>query len=258
MEQSRPAFAAYIDELLDTCRRNPTITGLVLMGSTADRSRADEWSDHDFAVIVPAGDEESLRSDLRWLPRHDEIVAAAREHHDGLTAIYRDGAVIEFAVTSRQSLAGWHANAWEVAYGSEDLVRTMTGVAAREKPMDAPDPARDMTIFLKALLVGVGRSRRGEALSASGSVRGFALDHLLVLLRQFLPAATPERLDDLDPRRRFELVHPEVGAELARALELPTEAAARELLRIADGRLTGWADYPAAAVTAVRERLGWG
>ena len=44
-------FDDYLSELVAACEQNPFITGLVLMGSTADRARVDEWSDHDFAVI---------------------------------------------------------------------------------------------------------------------------------------------------------------------------------------------------------------
>ena len=110
-------FESYLDELLASCSENPAITGLVLMGSTADRSRVDEWSDHDFAVVTDTERVEELRGDLSWLPRHARIVASVREHHDGFKAIYDDGAVIEFAVTDLSGLSTFFANDWEVVYG---------------------------------------------------------------------------------------------------------------------------------------------
>jgi hypothetical protein len=133
----------------------------------------------------------------------------------------------------------------------------MRAVSSRAKPLDAVDPGRDMAVFLAALLVGVGRARRGEVLSGSGSVRGLALDHLLVLLRALAPATGLERLDDLDQRRRFELVHPALGLELGLALEQPVEECARDLLAIAEEELAGWAGFPTEAVAVVRARLGW-
>lgn len=235
-------FDDYLGELLASCEHNPAIEGLVLMGSTADRSRVDEWSDHDFAVITDAAAVEPLRADLSWLPRHEHLVASEREHHDGFKAIYDDGAVIEFAVTDLAGLATFYANDWEVAYGGEAVVGVMRDVAA--KPVPASGSA---AVFLAALLVGVGRARRGEVLSGGASVRGLALDHLLVQLRSSVP-------DNLDPRRRFEFAHPRLGAELAAAQELPVEGCARAMLEIAEREL----DLPPAAVAAVRARLGWG
>ncbi len=255
--EARVEFDHYTAELIETCEGHPLITGLVLMGSTADRMRVDEWSDHDFAVVVAAGDEETLRNDLSWLPRSASIVSTAREHHDGFKVIYRDGSVIEFGVTNADDLAGWHVNAWEVAYGDDELRATMQAVAARVKPLDAVDPERDLAVFLTALLVGVGRARRGEVLSGSASVRGLALDHLLVLLRELVPATGSEQLDDLDQRRRFELVHPGLGRELGLALELPVEECARDLLRVAEEQLSGWPGFPVDAVDVVRQRLAW-
>jgi len=235
-------FDDYLAELIASCEGDPRITGLVLMGSTADRARVDEWSDHDVAVIADAADVEPLRRDLSWLPRHDGIALWAREHHDGFKVVYDDGAVVEFGVTDLDGLAGWHANDWSVAYGGPALTEAMRAVAAKPLPGFAGDPA----VLLAALLIGVGRARRGESLSAASSVRGLALDHLLLLLRTSVA-------DTLDPRRRFELAHPALGAELVAAQELPVEECARTMLHIAEREL----DLDARAVAAVRGRLGW-
>jgi len=235
------SFDRYLNELIDGCVAHPAITGLVLMGSTADRSRVDEWSDHDFAVIADPASVQGLRHDLTWLPRHENIVAFAREHHDGFKVIYRDGAVVEFAVNDLAGLSTFYANAWEVAYGGAPVTAVMESVAAKPVPL-----LGDSAVFLAALLVGVGRARRGEVLSGGASVRGLALEHLLVLLRTVVP-------DTLDPRRRFEFAHPLLGAALASAQELPVEDCARAMLTIAERELT----LPAAAVAAVRSRLGW-
>jgi hypothetical protein len=234
-------FDSYLRELLDSCTENPAITGLVLMGSTADRSRVDEWSDHDFAVVTSPEHVEELRGDLAWLPRHRHLAASAREHHDGFKAVYDDGAVIEFAVTDLAGLSTFYANDWEVAYGGAPVLSVMESVAAKPVP-----DSGSAVVFLTALLVGVGRARRGEALSGGASVRGLALEHLLVLLRAEVP-------DNLDPRRRFEFAHPRLGAELVAAQELPVEECAREMLAIAERELA----LPPPAVTAVRSRLGW-
>jgi hypothetical protein len=104
------------------------------------------------------------------------------------------------------------------------------------------------------LLIGAGRARRGELLSASGLIRDEAVGLLLraVLGRTDPPGAA------LDPRRRFELAHPALAERIEIACRRPPEDAARELLAIADDTLApGWPGYPADAVRVVRHRLGW-
>ncbi len=246
----------YLDRLTARCAADPRILGLVLFGSSADRGRADEWSDHDFAVITEPHLIDELRGDLSWLPDHDRLVAWAREHHDGFKAIDDRGSVIEFAVTDLAGLSTFFADAWAVAYGGADVEATMHAVAAKPAPHSRPDPHRDIAVVLAALIVGVGRARRGERISAAGSVRGLALQHLLLLLTPLLPA--DPRLDTLDATRRFELAHPAVGRRIADALDRPLEECARELLAIADDEVAPrWADYPHHAAAIVRERLGW-
>lgn len=190
---NRRAFDDYADELASAARALPAAIGLVFFGSAADRSRVDEWSDHDFALVVNDGTQEALRSDLSWLPRFDHLVVVGREHHDGFKAFYANGSVIEFAVVSLAELGTFLANSWAVAYDDGGVTKVMDAVAAKTRAPE--DRTRDCAVFLTALLVGVGRARRGEVLSASGSVRGVALDHLLTLLRS-LPADDVARVDD--------------------------------------------------------------
>jgi hypothetical protein len=259
MTTTKERFDRYLAELVAACSTQPLIDGLVLMGSTAERSRVDEWSDHDFAVIAQTPSLELLRGDLGWLPRHQSLAFAAREHHDGFKAVYDDGSVIEFAVADRVGLLTFHANAWVVAYDpAGDLEALMKTVAARAKASDQVDPARDFDVFLASLLIGVGRARRGELLSAWSLVGGQAVDHLLPVLVAALTitAGGDVRADNLDARRRIELVHPEFG--LAKLLETDVEAAARNLLTRAENLLRQrWPTYPHDHVLVVRRRLGW-
>lgn len=251
-------FDAYLDELVRSCHEHPSITALVVMGSTADRSRVDEWSDHDFAVVCASGAQEELRGDLSWLPRAGELVLAVREDHDGFKAIYSDGAVIEFAVVDHHELSTFYANRWRVLYDEGGATDVMNAVAAKVVPSDRARPSRDLAVFLAAILIGVGRARRGELLSASGTIRGFALDHLLQVLREFAPADLRTGLDNLDPRRRFELAFPEIAGEIDRSLAMDVETCARRLLDIAQHALDDTAaHFPREAAEVVRARLGW-
>ena len=248
-------FELYLGELVENCRDNPAIDGLVLFGSTADRNRVDQWSDHDFAIICRTELLESLRTDLDWLPRFDALAIVAREHHDGFKAVYADGAVIEFAVVDRVQLATFDANSWEVAYDRlGGLDKLMESIAGKGKISDVIDPVRDFSVFLASLVIGVGRARRGETLSASSVIRGQAVDHLLGVISA--TGTVLARPDNLDVRRRFEFAHPE--AAIGPLLDRDPETAARELLRRAEELLGGgWSEYPAQHVELVRAVFGW-
>jgi hypothetical protein len=254
MNETRAGFESYLSELVTTCRTNQAIDGLVLMGSGADRSRVDEWSDHDFAVVCATGSEESLRGDLSWLPRRESLAFAAREHHDGFKGVYADGSVVEFAVVDRAQLSTFHANAYEVAYDAVgDLADLMHAVAAKPKPSQHPDAERDFAVFLASLLIGVGRARRGEVLSAWSLVGGQAVDHVLSVLTPLSPADL--RADDLDVRRRFELRHPDL--HVAAAFGADVETTARALLDFAEANLRPrWPAWPPDRVAVIRNRLG--
>lgn len=86
--------------------------------------------------------------------------------------------------------------------------------------------------FLTNLLVGMGRYRRGEVLSAHRFVNGEAVQHLSTLLSRHVVSNTGALADNIDPTRRFELVYPDLGRELAWLLLQDIPAAAEGLLSI--------------------------
>ena len=252
-------FEAVLDELRAMAEADPDIVGLVGMGSTAERDRVDEWSDHDFALLTAPGTEDRFRVCLDWFPGADGIALSVREHHGGMKVIYDDGRVLEFGITDLAGLAGWHANAYDVLYDAGGVADAMAKVAARPLPTGGPDDARDVSLVLTQLFIGVGRARRGELLSAGNSIRSEAVAFLLPVLGRRLEATGPERLDNLDPRRRFEAAHPAIGTRLDGLLTLRPEECARALLDLTEELLApGWAQFPHRGAAAVRARLGWG
>jgi hypothetical protein len=61
-------FTSFCSRLRERLVARVDVVGLVWMGSTADRERVDEWSDHDFALVTTDGTEERLRADLGCRP----------------------------------------------------------------------------------------------------------------------------------------------------------------------------------------------
>ncbi len=250
-------FTQFIASLHENLAARADVIGLVLAGSTADRKRVDEWSDHDFGVITVDGVAERLHSDLSWLPDLPEVALAVREANDGSKVVYDDGHVLEFGITSLAGLASWHANAYEVVLDRGGVSEAFADVAARPKPSQSARPDRELGLFVTALLIGVGRCRRGEVLVASQLVRTAAVGHLVTAWRLLRPTALHERLDNLDPFRRFEQVYPAAGKAIATALEHDVESAARALLGLAEQEFGDVPDFPRRAAAAVRRRLGW-
>ena len=134
-------FLEYSDRLAASAAAHPDVLGLVLVGSAADTGRVDEWSDHDFFLIVKDGLAEGFRQDLSWLPDSEEVVIRPRETDHGLKVVYRNGHVLEFAVFDDRELEMASVNYWAVPVDKTDITvrvaaleqRTKGGVFVEEK-----------------------------------------------------------------------------------------------------------------------------
>lgn len=246
-------FAGFLEQLARAAEGDPDVVGLVGFGSTADRSRADEGSDHDFAWLVAAGVADRYRDDLAWLPDADRIAASAVESHGGVKVLYDDGHRLEFGIADVASFSTWAGAPAAVIVGDDSVRRAVDEVTAR-RPDGAIDPARELTLFLTQLLSGVGRAARGEVQSASGLIRGEAVTHLLRALIA-LRAPDDPRLDPLDPRRRFDAVFPELGGEIEAACRRRPLDAAHALLRLADRELSREVSFPRRGFDAAARRV---
>lgn len=122
-----------------------------------------------------------------------------------------DGVFCEFAVFEPAELEAIPFAPGRAAWKREGVDDT---IAAPRRPL--PGATTDETWIvgeaLACLLVGLGRWRRGEKLSAMRFVQGHALDRLIELdaLRTRPPAGDP-----FSGERRFEARQPAVAAELA-------------------------------------------
>lgn len=252
-------FVDFSNRLRDSLAKTPQVVGLVLVGSTADLSRVDEWSDHDFFVITENGAAENLRQDLSWLPDYEDIVMRPRETDHGLKVVYANGQVLEFAVFDDVELEQAGANAYNVTLDRTNIAQRMAAIAQKSKPKPY-DFDTEFEVFLGQMLIGIGRARRGEVLIAGQFIRSYCLNRALSFIRAWLPpvAGTETREDNLDRFRRFEQQYPELGAELEGILQQPVEAAAKHLLelvvRLGAKALT---EKHLSQVHVVRARFGW-
>lgn len=265
----RQEFKSFLEELVETAQGDQEVVGLVAFGSTADQSRLDEWSDHDFAWITKPGAEAEFRQRLDWLPNADQIALSAVEHHGGVKVIYADGHLVEFGIASLIDFSGWAGHQMRVLVDKGGVAEVVDAIARKEPPSGLPNAKKTADLFLCQILLGVGRFRRGEVLSAASAIRETAVAHLLSALtaseksqeldRPDMPGRPdtldrPDMLDRLDPRRRFDFVHPAIAAEIETACRLDPESAALRLLEIAIERIP---QIDSPALSAVRRKHGW-
>jgi hypothetical protein len=253
------AYAEFTERLRERLAGDERVVGLVALGSMAAVDyEPDEWSDHDFFVIVEAGEQERFRTDFSWLPDSERVAFSFRETEHGVKVVYDDGHLLEFAVFDDRELDLARVNRYRVLVDRGDLERRMGELRAatvRASEAAARDDAWLFGQFLTNLLVGVGRFRRGERLSGHVFVKSHAASHLLALLARHLRAERASLLDDLDAWRRFDLVHERLGREIDALLVEPVPAAASGLLDLAARELGHLPAFPAAAADLIARRI---
>ena len=240
---NRRAYFAWLDELVGWATAHPTVVGLVAVGSTAATDRQpDEFSDHDLFVVTQRGAATGLRSDLSWLPESQRIVMVHNETEHGRGVVYEDGHLVEVAVFDEDEMGLVNLNAYRVLVDQADLEPRLAAIADRTAAAavanDADGTYRFQT-FIEQLIVGLNRCARGEVLSANQRIRGDAATALVSLLGDQLPSEHRRQLDNLDPHRRFERAHPELGEQVMAALDADLRAAASSMLSIAERHLGG-------------------
>ncbi|MGR0218326.1 hypothetical protein [Agromyces sp. ZXT2-6] len=257
MTAHRAVFEAFLARVEAGLDGRDEVVGLVGMGSTAERDRVDEWSDHDLALITHEGGQDAHRSAASWLPDPDRIALEVHEHHGGVKVVYDDGHVIEYGVASLDELSDWAADAYDVRVDHGGVAATMAAIASKPAPVE-PDVQRDLGLVLALALIGVGRARRGERLSANALVRGAAVDALTRAIAEGVRPERDARPDALDPTRRFESAHPVIAARIDDLLASPVEECAHGLVDLAVELFgIGESGVSPRGLAAVRRRLGW-
>lgn len=257
MDQER--YDGLIDQLERWAGADKRVCGVVAVGSTARLSRhPDTWSDHDVLIVTRPGSDQQVRHEASWLPDADRVALRFLEPDHGVTVIYDDGHLAEFAVCDLDRIQQIPLAEARVVAGDPRVASAIADtVAATLEPFGAGTDGRyEAHRCLKELVVGLHRLGRGERLSANERIRGAAVRHLLTAWGA--QGSDPDPLlDPLDPHRRAERRHPDLARRLARAVDQPLDVAAFSLLEILSSdvlpRLGSTGSSPtSAAVGAVR------
>ncbi len=240
-------------------RERAGVLGLVALGSMAERGETpDQYSDHDFFVVVEDQIAEELRSSAAWLPSPERIRLYFRETPHGMKAIYDDGHLLELAVFTLEELSLARVNRYRVLFDHADVEARMAEVAFRtETKLQLESPSDEWLVgqMLADSLVGALRSARGEALAGSDRVTQ-ATRWFLQLVDRYCANERAHRRDGLDGLRRAEWVYPELGEELRAGLSRSAAERALILLELAHRELsTRVPNFPADALRVVMTRL---
>ena len=250
-------FLDYSHELSVSAEQHPDVLGLVLVGSAADTSRVDEWSDHDFFLVVKVGCGEAMRNDLTWLPDFENVAIASGETAHGLKVVYRNGHVLEFAVFEDPELELAAVNYWAVPVDKTNITSRVQALETQTQGTPF-DEDKEWGLFLALILIAVGRARRGEVLIAGQAIRSYYLKHVLGFVRdRRQPIPGTEGLEDnLDRFRRFEKQYPVEAARIEKILQLSVEQSAKDQLEFVLS-LGGFSQQQLDQAAVVKMRLGW-
>jgi hypothetical protein len=248
-------FTATLQHRLSTDDR---VRALVGIGSLAHPERVDRWSDHDFWVITTTEGQAHFLSDLSWLPDYSTIALALRPAPEYYTVLYTTGHVAEFAVFALTDLSHGRLDRYRMLLDKDNIHTHIQAIYERTRPKQqtADASARAIGHFLVTLCTGAARDARGERLSAHNYIFQYAVDDLLALITQHIPAQQSDLHDRFDPRRRFEQAYPVLSAQLEPILTLTPVVAALRLLDLAVSLFQdSMPAFPTPAVTATRAYL---
>jgi hypothetical protein len=229
-------FEEYVNEIQDLLLSDPNVLGLLAVGSTADPAYRDQWSDHDFWIIVANGSHSLYCDPVNWLPNSEDILLSAPHDPAYQTIIYKDKHKVEYAVLDETEARKSKLERFQILIDRgeiADITRMAVNSSIKER---SAVRSRQCLIENLAILIWTGhqRARRGELLSAHQYLTGFSVDLLLELLVVHSVIGQEPTTDSLDPRRRIEVLHPHLAARLNSIVALPIIKVGFALMSIAE------------------------
>jgi len=249
------AYHAYTQSLIDLAQTDDRIDSLIVLGSTAKtHHHPDQWSDHDFWLVVKEGTEDQFHNDLSWIPQIERKVLAFRETRHGWKVVFEDGHVLEYAIFPPSELSVARFHHYDLLVDKSDVADQLNQMKASQdgETNDPTPPLIHVQFLLSLLVIGMGRYHRGEKLSGLVFIKHYALEKLNELVHTLVPPQHPELVDDLNPNRRIEQTHPHYADQLHAVITAPVPDAAEHLLDIAVSFADDIPDFPIDAIETVR------
>ena len=202
-----------LDEIGQSLDQSGHALALIGLGSVGlELERLDAYSDLDFFAIVEPGAKRAYLDDLQWLSAVCPVAYCFANTGDGYKLLFADGIFCEFAVFEPHELQ-------EVPFAPGRIVWKQAGASAAlsqpvKEPASRPQRSPDWLLgeALTNLYVGLAREKRGERLSATRFIQGYAVDRVLELAG-YVEAAQAVARDEFANERRFEQRYPGVAGQ---------------------------------------------
>jgi hypothetical protein len=114
-------YQNFLNELISTLEADPRVWGLIALGSTADATSHDEWSDHDFWMITSPGVQSHYLDTYVWLPLAPNILMTVRHGVSYRTVLYRNQHKVEYAVLDPKETVGGKIDRFQVLIDHHDI-----------------------------------------------------------------------------------------------------------------------------------------
>lgn len=208
-----------LDEIGGSLALSGRALALIGCGSVGlELERLDEYSDLDFLAIVEPGAKQSYLDDLSWLSDLCPIAYCFANTADGYKLLYEDGIFCEFGVIEIDELP-------TIPFAPGRVVWKKDGVPdniSQPSVTTGSPPKRSQEWLLGEaltnLLVGLAREKRGEKLSATRFIQGYAVDRV-VELAEIIETTQAAPRDIFVNERRFEQRFPRLARELGACLQ---------------------------------------
>lgn len=233
-------YQGFLNELTSTLDADPLVLGFIALGSTADASYRDRWSDHDFWIITSPGSQSRYLDTFAWLPRADDILITVMHGPSRRTVLYGNKHKAEYAVFDPAEAVGGKIERFRVLIDRRDISGLAESIRLQTQKERASSFARPDKLENLCLLLWTAYERweRGERLSAQRYIQ-FSVDVFLDLLVAHNRLNRPPLTDELDAQRRLEQIEPELGRELMRISLLTPAEAGVALIDLAQKKLAG-------------------
>jgi hypothetical protein len=166
-----------------------------------DLHRLDEHSDLDFFVIVDDGAKQRYLDSIDWLEALHPVSYSFRNTVDGRKVLFDDGLFAEYAVFTPDELARGSFSPGRIVWQRGDAPAGFEVPPLRDAPPHQT-PEHQLNEALTNLYVGLHREARGERLSATRFIQGYAIDRVITMLN--LMNGTPPQ-DVFAVERRVEV-----------------------------------------------------
>jgi hypothetical protein len=209
------SFLNRLDEIGRSLERSGYALALLGLGSVGlELDRLDSYSDLDFFVIVEEGYKHAYLDSLRWLGDVHPIAYSFLNTDDGYKVLFEDGIFCEFAVFEPDELTKIPFAPGRSVWKRPDVPDAISQPVFKPAPPSKRGREWLLGEALTNLYVGLNRDKRGEKLSATRFIQGYAVDRVLELA-EYVEASKPAHRDPFVNERRFEQRFPDLTPQIS-------------------------------------------